>query len=132
MSDCVSFHSLSSSVVIETLFDKDWRRDGSVDQSTGCFSRGPWFNTQHSYGSSQLSLSPGPGELTLSYRHTFRQNTNAHEVKRNKLCVCFLTGFPMFVSRCLTHPDSEYCSSLRNVSHNLKHLKTWSLCGGAV
>ena len=33
-------------------------------KSTGCFSRGPRFNSQHLHGSSQLSVTPVPGDLT--------------------------------------------------------------------
>jgi hypothetical protein len=37
--------------------------------STGCSSKGPGFNHQHSYGSSQLSVTPDPWLLTSSHRH---------------------------------------------------------------
>ena len=56
-------------------------RDGLAVKSTSCSSRGPEFNSQHPHGSSKLSVTPVPGDLTPSHRHTYRQNTNAHEIK---------------------------------------------------
>ena len=38
--------------------DKGWR-DGSVVKSTDCSFRGPGFNSQDPYDSSQLSMMPG-------------------------------------------------------------------------
>ena len=52
-------------------------------KSTGCSSRGPRFNSQHSHGSSQLFVTPVPGDLTSSHRHTCKPNTNAHKIKIN-------------------------------------------------
>ena len=59
-------------------------RIGSVVMSTGCSSKGPRFNSQHPHGSSQLSVTPVPGDLTPSHRHTSGQNTNVHKIKINK------------------------------------------------
>jgi hypothetical protein len=44
-------------------------------------SKGPEFNSQHPYGTSQLSVSPVPEELTPPKKKTqiCKQNTNAHE-----------------------------------------------------
>jgi hypothetical protein len=39
------------------------------------------FNSYYPHGSSQLSVTPVPGNPTPSNRHTCRQNTNAHEIK---------------------------------------------------
>ena len=36
-----------------------------VVKNTGCSSRGPEFDSQHPYGGSQSSLTPGPGDPTL-------------------------------------------------------------------
>lgn len=56
----------------------DWRV-GSVDKSTLLFQR-PRFNSQHPYGSSQVAVTPVPENQTSSHRHTYRQNTNAHQI----------------------------------------------------
>lgn len=42
------------------------RKDGSVVKSTSCSSRGCKFNSQQLHGSSQPSVIPVPGALTLS------------------------------------------------------------------
>ena len=39
-------------------------------RSTGYPSRGPGFNSQHPYGSSQLSITSVSGDWIPSYRHT--------------------------------------------------------------
>jgi hypothetical protein len=59
-------------------------RGGSAVESTGCSFREWGFDSQHPHGSSQLSVTPVPGDPTPSHRHTCRQNTNAHEIKVNK------------------------------------------------
>lgn len=46
-------------------------------------SRGRGFNFQYPYGSS-LSVTPVPGELAPSHRHTCAQNTSEHENKSLK------------------------------------------------
>jgi hypothetical protein len=46
----------------------DWRH-GSEVKSTGCSSKGPWFNSQHPQGSLQLSVTPGPVNLPPLHRH---------------------------------------------------------------
>lgn len=54
---------------------------------TGCSCRGPEFNSQHSHGSSQLSVTLVPEYLTPSHRHKDihgGKNTKAHEMKINK------------------------------------------------
>jgi hypothetical protein len=56
-------------------------RDGSAVESIDCFPRGSGFKPQKPHSSSQRSATPVPGDLTLSYRHTLRQNTDAHEIK---------------------------------------------------
>jgi hypothetical protein len=56
-------------------------RDGSVVKSTGCCFRGPGFNSQQPHSNSHLSVTPVPGNLTPSQRHTCRRNTNAHKIK---------------------------------------------------
>lgn len=63
---------------------RGWR-DGSAVQNADGFSRGPRFNfnSQHSYGSSQLTVAVVPGDLTPLHRHTFSQNTETYELKRN-------------------------------------------------
>jgi hypothetical protein len=58
-------------------------RDGSVVKSMTCDSKGPGFNSQHPHGSSQLSVTPGAGDMTTSHRHTCRQNTKAPKIKIN-------------------------------------------------
>jgi hypothetical protein len=63
--------------------ERGWRY-GSEVKSTGCFSRGPGFNSQHPHGSSKLSITSVPGDLTPSHRYPCKQNTNAHEIKINK------------------------------------------------
>jgi hypothetical protein len=45
---------------------------------------GPTLNSQHLHGSLQLPVTPVPTGLTLSHRHTSRQNTNAHNIKTFK------------------------------------------------
>ena len=51
--------------------NKEGWRDGSALKSTGCSSRRPGFNTQHPHSSSQLSVTPAPGDPTPSdvFRH---------------------------------------------------------------
>jgi hypothetical protein len=57
-----------------------WRDDDSAIKSIGYSSREPTFNSQHPHGSSQPSVTPVPGNMTPSHRHTFRQNTIAHKI----------------------------------------------------
>ena len=56
----------------------DWR-DGSGVKSPGCSSTGPGFNSQHPHGSSELSVTPFPGNPT----HTHVDNT-PNSFKRGK------------------------------------------------
>ena len=42
------------------------------------------FNSQHPHGGSQLSVTPVPGGLIPSHRHTYKHNTNTHKIKRKK------------------------------------------------
>jgi hypothetical protein len=58
-------------------------RDGSADKSTSCSSRGPKFNSQNPYGSSQLFIIQVPRDPALSHRQTCRQNTNTQEITIN-------------------------------------------------
>jgi hypothetical protein len=58
-------------------------RDGSGVKRTDCFYRRSEFNSQHPHGGSQLSVTPIPGDLTLSHRHTCRQNSKANKIKMN-------------------------------------------------
>ena len=44
-------------------------RDSSVVKSTDYSSRGPRFNSQHPHGSSQLSVTPVPGDPTPMGKH---------------------------------------------------------------
>jgi hypothetical protein len=41
--------------------------------------KGPGFNSQYPHGSSQLSVTSFPGDLTPSHGYECRQNTNAHK-----------------------------------------------------
>jgi hypothetical protein len=52
-------------------------RDGSVVKSTGCSSGGPVFNSLQPHGSSQLSVTPVPGD---PWHQVFRQNTHTYEI----------------------------------------------------
>jgi hypothetical protein len=52
-------------------------RDGSVIKSIDCSSRSLEFKSQQPHGSSKLSETPVPGNLTPS-------NTNAHTIKISK------------------------------------------------
>jgi hypothetical protein len=59
-------------------------RDGS--QQLGALAALPEdlsFKSQHPQGVSQLSVTPFPGNLTPSHRHTCSQNANKHKVKIN-------------------------------------------------
>ena len=58
-------------------------RNCSVIKNTGYSSRGPRFNSQYPHGSSQLSVTVVPGDVTPSLKHICRQSTNAHEIKIN-------------------------------------------------
>jgi hypothetical protein len=60
---------------------RGWR-DGSAVKSTGCPSKGPRFNSQNPYDSSQMSLTPVPGDPTPSHRHACRQNNNKIRVTK--------------------------------------------------
>jgi hypothetical protein len=42
------------------------------------------FNYQHLHGSSHLSITPVPADLTPSYRYKHRQSTNAHKIRKSK------------------------------------------------
>jgi hypothetical protein len=53
-----------------------------VAKSTGYSSRRPVFNSQHPHGSSQLSVTLVPKDLTSSYGHACRQNTDAHKINK--------------------------------------------------
>ena len=68
------------------------RRDGSVVKNTGWSSSGPGFNSRHPHGHPHLSVTPVPGSLTTSHRHTCWKNTNAHNLKVNHLKKFFLNG----------------------------------------
>ena len=61
--------------------DRGWR-DGSEVESTGCSSRGPEFNSQHPHGSSQLSVTPGPGDLPSSHRQQAKHQCIENKDKR--------------------------------------------------
>jgi hypothetical protein len=54
---------------------------------------------ENAYGSSQLSLSPVPGDQTPSHRHTCRQNTNAYKMNIiiSSSCVCVRGSKDTFV-----------------------------------
>lgn len=67
---------------------------GSTIKSTGCSSREPRFNSQHPHRRPQLSITPLPGDLTPSYRHTCRQNTNVHFKKKRKEHCSFTDDSP--------------------------------------
>ena len=54
---------------IERTYVGGWR-DGSEVKSTDCSSRRPRFNSQHPHGSSQLSVTPVPGNLTPLHQLT--------------------------------------------------------------
>lgn len=65
-----------------------------MKKSTGCFSTGPGFDSQHTHGGTQLSVTPVPGDLTPSsgfcvpctyvvYRHTWRQSTHTQRIHLN-------------------------------------------------
>lgn len=63
-------------------------RDGSKVQSIGCSSRGPRLGSQHLYGGSEPSVTPGSREVNLQghgthmvHRLTCKQNTYAHKNK---------------------------------------------------
>jgi hypothetical protein len=60
------------------------RRDGSVAKSTGCSSSRPEFSPQHPHGSSQLSATPAPVDLTSSYRGTCKQNTSVMSIMKER------------------------------------------------
>ena len=67
-------------------------RDGSIDKSTCCSSKGLRFGSQHPYGSSQLSVMSGLENLMASldsvgtrhaytvYLHACRQNTHTRKI----------------------------------------------------
>jgi hypothetical protein len=57
-------------VNIKNILVRGGWRDDSMAKSSGCSSRGPRFNSQHPHGSSKLSATPIPGNLTPSHRHT--------------------------------------------------------------
>ena len=63
-------------------FPGNWR-DGSEVKSTGCSSRGPGFNSQHTHGIALENLIP-------SHRQTCRQNAN--ELKNNFKKIFFGSG----------------------------------------
>ena len=48
--------------------------------------RGPWFNSQQPHHSSQLSVTPVPGDLTphTDIHHTRNQITKVHKIKMVK------------------------------------------------
>jgi hypothetical protein len=54
---------------------------GEMAQRLSCSSRRFRFNSQHPHGSAHLSVTPVPGDLTPSHRHTRRQNTNERKNK---------------------------------------------------
>jgi hypothetical protein len=49
---------------------------------------GPRFNSQHPHNSSQLSVTPVPGDSIPLPRHTYRQNTNGHFKQQQKKVSC--------------------------------------------
>ena len=49
----------------EQQHDSRGDRDGSVVKSTGCSSRGPGFDSQHLYGTSEQPVTPILGDQTL-------------------------------------------------------------------
>ena len=84
---------------------RDWR-GGSVVKSIGCSSRGPRFNSQQPHGSSQLSLTLIPGDLTPSHRHTYAVKTPMYTIK-NKLKIHFSVYFFKF----FVHVYMRVCAS---------------------
>jgi hypothetical protein len=83
---CV-FISISFSI---GLFLRAGEMDGSEFESTDCSSRGPGFNSQHPQSSSQLSVTPVPGDLIPSHTHICRQVTNAYKNKNKYFLKIFL------------------------------------------
>ena len=49
-------------------------------RALAALTRGPGFNSQHSHGGSLLSVTPVPGLLMPSHRHTCTENINAHKI----------------------------------------------------
>jgi hypothetical protein len=68
-------------VVVKMYVFQSWR-DGSVAEINNS-PREPRLNSQHPPGDSQLSVTPVPGDLTPSHRHSCKQNTNEHKMKIN-------------------------------------------------
>ena len=56
-------------------------------KSTDCSSKGSDLNSQHPHGSSQLSITPVPGDHTSSHRHIRRQSTNANKIQSLKMLI---------------------------------------------
>ena len=79
---------------------------GSTVKSAGGSSREPGFNFLHPHGSSHLSVTPVPGDLMPSYRHTHTNDTKAHKMLIKKIfekrCNCSKQSVPTDVN----DPDS--------------------------
>lgn len=60
-------------------------RAGGMAQRLECRLLLQGFNDQFPHDSSQLPITPIPGDLTLSHRHTRRENTNVQKIQMNSL-----------------------------------------------
>lgn len=81
-----------------------WAGELTQTLSTGCSSRGPWFDFQRSHGGSQTPVFQGnlPTLLaflrasgTMVYRHTCRQNTHTCRIMSLKCHYFFKYLFPL-------------------------------------
>ena len=60
-------------------------------RSTGCSSRGPRFNSQHPHGSSQVSVTPVPGDLIPSSGlHGHQAHTWCTYIHVDRTHICFI------------------------------------------
>ena len=78
------------------------------------------------FRSSQLSVTPVPGDLTPSHRHTCRQNSNAREIK-NKIKTLHILRSTLHLGECNCFMQSTEESPLESVT--LSGLVTQSAYG---
>lgn len=97
--------------VIKSYASVCCRAHSAVRSTCGSYS-GPGFNSRHTYGSSQLSLTQVPGDRKqvpdahVVHMHTCRQDTRTHEVINTRTHEVINKPFYLFKRACFLIPTA--------------------------
>ena len=75
-----------------------------------CSFRGPGFKLKHPHSNSQLSVTPAPGDLIATHRHTCRQKNNAHKIKTNKFTKTKKESMQKYKCKVILSNESHSCN----------------------